>query len=748
MPKTSPDIDPTITLTDAQLAKVEGLKADSLKWNEIQRLFSLSKRHATQPGMKITRARRNKQGKITETSRLISAEDIDIKPANMPNDFPYSFINYSGTPYMLLEGDLYSKRVGKRRGKLAINEKGELFFLKILRFHKDTIPEAKKGELGTEMPIAHRLGHAPHNQALERKKTNVEQSKFYLIMPYQGYTTLDLITENKLTPLQTIELCIQFMLQAFYIHEQGFVYRDFKPQNYTAKIDKTTGELEVFLIDYGMAAPLQYDKHILFKGSSYYKDEYFAGTVDYMTPYLQKQCELRENSPDKASEYVYNFSTDMYAAAISAGQVLQQLDENFQNSLVKLNVHEAVLLKNMLALCENIVENPIFETASPHIKNKATLKKQLQAFQTERRHLQQTKSPVIALATPNASPSKAIPVAMSAVETPQATHLIEVLLGDTPQTTPEIKAEVAYNLAENTHAPSIVPLIAQESIFTLSKQTSIEITRSKTSSPSDASILNTQNVTVGADLTPTHEQPQALLLRENSINHRDINADFSDNQLKTSDESLAMDLPETKKTNHSSVDLKTPQTASFESLSSLDDSPNTLIQRLNTQAQTPIRVLRPPKMPAALAYFPPPSPPSIPSPSPKTIIRQLHTQEQRKEDLKEIKKTLVGTIDWCIDQHERLANPKIQQECKDLKQSIRQATQESTIQIAFKNYFSRNLLEFDTKLIDEIGYTLEQKYPAFQETLQIHTYKKANDMKNIKKSTPQNSPQKIPIRLR
>jgi serine/threonine protein kinase len=309
--------------------------------------FLFAKTYAQNSGDKVTRAKTDgTPSKVIAQNRTVITIPKDIAIPQLTN----SIINYQGKHYLFLEGDVFYNDAGDnynnpnndpkkssrglRRGKLAIDEKGNTFFVKIIEHAKGSAyAEHLHSESKSEIEIAHSLAKAPHGDITTRE--DQETIKIYSITPYEGQSSYDMVKENLLSPAQVMDLAVQYMQSVYLLKKAGIIHRDLKPENF-AIVVSDEGQLELNVIDYGLArrAP---------DGSYEIGTDHACGTQDFLSPrfkeiYRQNQEELHrvaEINKDITEEgqketphlqpYTYNFATEMYAAAQSAKMILQDL---------------------------------------------------------------------------------------------------------------------------------------------------------------------------------------------------------------------------------------------------------------------------------------------------------------------------------------------------------------------------------------------------------------------------------------
>ena len=145
-----------------------------------------------------------------------------------------------------------------------------------------------------ETEILTRLNH-PHIVALyDHGFVDNDNSLPYLVMELlQGR---DLAEAGTLTIAKIMDIAKQLCEVLAYIHEQGFAYRDIKPQNIL--LEKQGFQYFVKLIDFGLARPL---------GEAYLPNESsLAGTVFYLAP------ELINGQPADIASDLYAFGVLLY----------------------------------------------------------------------------------------------------------------------------------------------------------------------------------------------------------------------------------------------------------------------------------------------------------------------------------------------------------------------------------------------------------------------------------------------------
>ncbi len=243
----------------------------------------------------------------------------------------YSVMNYDGELYLFLRGKIYSARNGATElitGKLAINRKGEIFFLKIVTYFRSNLL-SDKGQLNNflksrtkfklEIAIAHQHGGAPH-ESLVMRETH-KHTKLYLMLHYKGYGADLLINKEKkpentikLTAAQLADIAIQFLQRALEIYKRGEVHRDVKPENFVVQFQKNQRPI-VSIIDFNSLKKLIYPQD----GSQGYYRGRVETTYPYLPPIYQTARAIQE-------DYYWGPATDLYAALLSANEAVEQID--------------------------------------------------------------------------------------------------------------------------------------------------------------------------------------------------------------------------------------------------------------------------------------------------------------------------------------------------------------------------------------------------------------------------------------
>ncbi len=159
--------------------------------------------------------------------------------------------------------------------------------LKMMRPEVAMRPEARERFL-REARIAAKL---EHQHIVTVHHVDEHDGVPYLIMPLlTGETVEDrLKRENRLSVEETIGLCRQITKGLSAAHKTGLIHRDIKPSNIW--LHATDDGVEVKLLDFGLARPLESDEHITHTGV-------ILGTPGYMAPeqaetsHLDHRCDL------------------------------------------------------------------------------------------------------------------------------------------------------------------------------------------------------------------------------------------------------------------------------------------------------------------------------------------------------------------------------------------------------------------------------------------------------------------------
>jgi serine/threonine protein kinase len=354
----------------AQLEQAANLKKKKTTTNHI---FSLA-----QPYL-MTRAKLCRKKKEANDKLGTSIQDIS-----------HSVLICENEPYIMLRGNIFYSNSGKayphqtlrgrRKGKLAINQEGELFLIKIVEQQASWAKRYQESEAIPEMEFAFKSGIAPHKNIVTRTKITNENSeileivKTYSIMRYKGISAADLIKENKLSDLQMLDLAIQFMLRVYDLHALNIVHRDLKPANYVVTINENNS-LNVFAVDFGYSKEMRnfiYNKKEKYLYYQHIDDSENCGTLGYYP-------DCHEEDDENYNANIYDFSTDMYSAAKSALYVLEYLKKSNQSA------HKSDLLQKLEELAYSIVVQYGYQYGSTELPklNKESIKRQLDKYKEQ-----------------------------------------------------------------------------------------------------------------------------------------------------------------------------------------------------------------------------------------------------------------------------------------------------------------------------------------------------------------------------
>jgi hypothetical protein len=340
---------------------------------ELLQLFSLAETYHLAEGSKITKS------SLVQPSKIIDHEGNDITPSNMAN-FSHSILNYEGTYYLLLHDIIFYANLedydrGIRAGKLAINKRREIFFLKIIDSSLQLYSAELKEEATNEMRMAHELGESPHNKFLWRKNSNKEDIKIYMMLRYRGLP-LDIIIQDKaLLSWQKLDIAVQ-CLTLIRNFARKYLHRDIKVDNFVGEFDNIKGNYRISLIDFSETIALKHN---------YYTSLTLVGTAGYRSPSLESSYLYN----------VYNFRTEMFAAAITIGHITCKISKNSLSEQEK-ELHEKLIefIRKIITFSENDIKRHIrlFERKIDQIKYLLTESKEEQELYDIREAVRETVS--------------------------------------------------------------------------------------------------------------------------------------------------------------------------------------------------------------------------------------------------------------------------------------------------------------------------------------------------------------------
>jgi serine/threonine protein kinase len=329
--------------------------------------------------LKTEKLKRSKNG---QPSEIVNLDDTVILKTSV---FPYSLLNHEGNIYLFLSGKIYREDFNKdgpnslrgfRYGTLAIDLSNEntLVFIKVTEYANQLFRERLDTEFKPEAKLYKEYADAKHDTpALRNTKNNT--AKIYTITPYKGIETFALIVENRLTPLQTMYLAIQYMLVVYtQLKEKGLVHRDLKPENYTAEI-LSNGLLNVFVIDFGLAKKMTTDEE---SNQRYFHDHRLVGNIIHSPASIIYSTKRH-----------YNSATDLFAAASSAKLILENLLSTCNVFDERANNPRRQLFEAIEKLIRDIIDSPTFDAnnRSIAILDEDQIKQQLDELASQAENL-------------------------------------------------------------------------------------------------------------------------------------------------------------------------------------------------------------------------------------------------------------------------------------------------------------------------------------------------------------------------
>jgi serine/threonine protein kinase len=136
--------------------------------------------------------------------------------------------------------------------KAIDRENDVVIAIKVLDRRYDLDKKRKKADyLGREMIITQHLDHPNINRlfGIVEQEDNEGQSRRCLLMELvDGYNLRKHIVERDLTIEQGIDLCLQICYGLDFLHQNGIVHRDVKPENFLISKDG-----QVKIVDFGLS---------------------------------------------------------------------------------------------------------------------------------------------------------------------------------------------------------------------------------------------------------------------------------------------------------------------------------------------------------------------------------------------------------------------------------------------------------------------------------------------------------------
>lgn len=298
-----------------------------------------------------------KQHKESNTPTIVDWLGVEQKEVILDAPLDNSVINFHGDPYILLHRKIFISNQGLnlsegengyRYGKLAINEKGEIFFLKVLMTDIGSEKETDfRNNAHQEMRLASNLELTPYKESSERFDPVRDTKKTLLLYRFKGIdlrnifkpdpTYVNLLSISLEEKIDIIFGCLELLVD---IHKRGYVYRDFKQLNIVAEItlskdgllkltkDPSNNKPILNIIDIETLREISEDA----EGNRNYRSNSFRGTKRYIPPKIRRNEEVK----------TYNFITDLYAIYIT----IVSLYENIKNTQEFANT-QPLLIKNL-----------------------------------------------------------------------------------------------------------------------------------------------------------------------------------------------------------------------------------------------------------------------------------------------------------------------------------------------------------------------------------------------------------------
>ncbi|CAD8089396.1 unnamed protein product [Paramecium primaurelia] len=183
-----------------------------------------------------------------------------------------------------------------------------------------------------------------HPNLVQLKEFSIEQNYFYILMEYvEGETLKNLIKNNLLDEKEKIIIVQQLLSLVNYFHLEGYIYRDFKPENILF-IENNVNKLK--LIDFGLT--IKIDEIV----SNKYQ---VCGTLGYIAPEVFQRTYKYDFKSDIFSlgALIYELFSGIYLLQNCDSQELQNMSKKFQiNKEILSNIKNQTIQKLLYGMLQ------------------------------------------------------------------------------------------------------------------------------------------------------------------------------------------------------------------------------------------------------------------------------------------------------------------------------------------------------------------------------------------------------------
>ncbi|CAD8191175.1 unnamed protein product [Paramecium octaurelia] len=192
-----------------------------------------------------------------------------------------------------------------------------------------------------------------HPNLVQLKEFCREEHCFYILMEYvEGWTLKNLIKRDSLDEKEKMIIVQQLLSVANYFHSEGYIYRDFKPENILFMENKVN---KLKLIDFGLA--IRIDEIV--------RNKYqVCGTLGYIAPEVFQRTYIYDFKSDIFSlgAVIYELFSGIYLVQNTDSMELQSMSKKFQfNTEMLQNIKNQTIRKLLYGMLQ---EDPILRIDS------------------------------------------------------------------------------------------------------------------------------------------------------------------------------------------------------------------------------------------------------------------------------------------------------------------------------------------------------------------------------------------------
>ncbi|CAD8099279.1 unnamed protein product [Paramecium primaurelia] len=196
-----------------------------------------------------------------------------------------------------------------------------------------------------------------HPNLIQIKEFYIEQKHFYILMEFvEGDTLKQIIKNNLLDEREKLIIVKQLLSLINYFHSEGFMYRDFKPQN-VLLFENNIEKLK--LIDLGLTIQIN---------NIVQSENQLCGTPGYIAPEIFQK------------NYVYDFKSDIFSLGVviyelfSGEYLIQNLDhEELLNMNKRFQFNKEILSITKNQTIQKLLQGMLQEDPSMRINSREAM---------------------------------------------------------------------------------------------------------------------------------------------------------------------------------------------------------------------------------------------------------------------------------------------------------------------------------------------------------------------------------------